>query len=392
MAALGRLVLNFRLITILLAVLYLSVGEEPIPGLLPGLLLLAVGGLALLLTWDRFAPVLMRHPLLACLDLVVAVGVLLFTGPDGPFLYYTLGSAFLAGVLYGWMGGLLLSVMLVAGYALVVTVNAPVRDVSLGFDALVAVPSLYLLAGAAAAAVRGLLLTKAATEEELAVTSRRAASSEERARLAREMHDTLGKTLHGIALSAAALPGWVQRRPGRAVEQAGRIAAAAEAAASQARELIADLRSDRLDLPLPQAVDAYVRDWSARAGIDAGCRGGVLPPMSAGSRYELFCILKEALRNVERHASASTVEVELTCADGLVALRVRDDGTGMDAGLDLDALPAAGHFGLVGMRERAERAGGRLEVSRSEPHGTAICVQVAARSAADMVPMGEGSA
>ena len=386
-AHLGRYVLDFRLISVLLTVLHFPFAAEAVPGLQIAIVLAALASLVPLLRWERLSPWLMRHPTALLVDVVAAVGILLFTGPEGPFLYYTLGTAFLAGVLYGWVGGLLFSCTLVLGYAYVVSVNLVVRDLALDFQLVVAVPALYLLAGAGAAAVRGLLLGKAEAEAEARTALHAAAVAGERARLAREMHDTLGKTLHGIALAAAALPRWVERRPERAVEQAASVARAAETAAAQARELIRDLRSDRLDAPLHEAVEAHVREWSASTATPVRCVAEPVEGISPGPRYELLCILKEALRNVERHADADAVEVELRGADGSVELVVRDDGVGPPP-LDADALAAAGHYGFVGMQERARRAGGDVALGPGrDGRGTQLTVVVAARSAADMVPL-----
>lgn len=383
-ADLGRLSLNFRLIAWLLTALALLV--EPVPGLPWAVMVTGLGGLLLLWRWERLAPTLMRHPSLLFADLVLAVGILLFAGPTGPFAYYVLGTAFLAGVVYGWGGGMLLSAALVAGYGLVVSVHMAAGRVEGGFQVLVATPALYLLAGAGAAAIRNLLLRKAEAEARLDVAVRDAASSEERARLAREMHDTLGKTLHGIALTAAALPGYCDRKPEQARVVARRVALAAETAAAQARELIADLRSDRLEGALDESVGRAARDWAATTGTGVEVVAEPVPGVSAGSRYELLCILKEALRNVERHAAAAHVRVALHRDAENVVLEVADDGAGLAGPVDLDELAARGHYGLVGMHERARRAGGRLEVAAGPGGGTRLLVTVAATSAADMVP------
>lgn len=359
-AALGRLVLNFRLVTILLSVLYGLPDGVALPGLTAALLAALAVSFVPLLRWDRVAPVLMRHPVFLAVDLVLSVGILLFTGTEGPFLSYTLGTAFLAGVLYAWPGAVFFAALLTGGYVLVLTLRAPIDDLAtLGFEAVVGVPSRYVLFALGATAVRGLLVRQAHAESALAAV-------QERARLAREMHDTLTKTLHGIALSAQALPRWIDRDPHRAERDAVTVARAVETAALQARELIGALRADRLDEPLHEAVGRCVHEWSAATGIPAAVDvepvGGEVGP---GARYELFRILSEALSNVDRHARASSVRVALRRCAGSVLLTVADDGVGLPPGSDLDALAAAGHFGLVGMAERATRAGGTLELSRN---------------------------
>lgn len=376
-ADLARLVVVFRLVTLLVSAAYLALTYDTNPQpVLPVLaILLGVGNLLVLVRWDRLAAFVLRHPTLLALDYVVTVGTLLLTGTDGPFLTYALGTAFLAGILYGWLGAVIFAVLLVAGHVYVLDLRA-VLDLQPGFQGIFGAPSLYLLLALGAAAVRGLLLRQSAMEVELASAVSDAAAISERARLAREMHDTLGKTLHGIALIARTLPEWVARQPDRAVREARSLAAAAESAAGQARELIADLRSEALDLPLDQAVDDFARTWSDASGIPVRTELEPVLRLTPRSRYELFCVVKEALRNVERHAAAGSADVTLTVVDGAARLVVSDDGAGLAGQPDLDALAADGHFGLLGMRERAERAGGVLDISPREPSGTTLTVSV----------------
>lgn len=94
--------------------------------------------------------------------------------------------------------------------------------------------------------------------------------------------------------------------------------------------------------------------------------------LPAPARREMVTIVREALENVRRHADASRVDIVTAVIDGDLEVRVRDDGKGMPGRPDdpgwLDALARGGHYGLVGMHERARRAGGRLAV-RSVPGG-----------------------
>jgi signal transduction histidine kinase len=370
-AALGRLVLDFRMLVLLFSLLALAVGP-PVPGLTLAILVALFASFVPLMGWRRLAPWLMRHPLVLFADVVLTVGILLFTGVEGPFLYYTLGTAFLAGVLYGWVGGVLFPVTLVLGYLYVLELRAPLGDSVGGFQALIGVPTLMILAGVGAASIRQVLMRVARAEAALGHAA-------ERARLAREMHDSLAKTLHGLALAAAALPVWIAREPDRAARDARSLAHAAQVAAGQASELIGDLRSDRLDTPLHETVRRYVDEWSHRTGIPVVLDADPVDSVGPSARYELFCILKEALRNVERHASATAAAVRLGVSDdGRVRLSVADDGVGLGPCTpDLAQLAADGHYGLVGMAERAQRAGGRLDVRPAHPTGVEILAEVA---------------
>jgi signal transduction histidine kinase len=94
-------------------------------------------------------------------------------------------------------------------------------------------------------------------------------------------------------------------------------------------------------------------------------------------RDELLRILQEAAANAARHARAGTIEVELRRMDGRLQMTVSDDGAGFDAAQAF--VLEAGHYGLIGMRERAKRIGGRLEIESAAGKGTRVRVEVPAR-------------
>jgi signal transduction histidine kinase len=124
-------------------------------------------------------------------------------------------------------------------------------------------------------------------------------------------------------------------------------------------------------------VGDHVRRWAERTGVAADLTGGDVEGGDPAARYELLAILKEALVNVERHADARRVRVELAEGRGEVSVVVTDDGAGF-ATDDLDGLAEAGHFGLVGMRERAQRCGGDLLVASTPGEGTRVEARVPA--------------
>ncbi len=373
-AALARLVLNFRLVTVLLSVLYSGFGDAS-TALLPVVILVAgVASSVPVMLWARIGPVLVRHPAILFADVVLALGVLLLTGVQGPFVYYTLASAFLAGVLYDVLGGLLLSGVLLLGYFLVVEVHRPLTGLEPDFHVLVALPSLFVLSALGAVAVRRLLQRQSLMQADRVVAEATAARLAERERLAREMHDALGKTVHGIALSAAVLPDWVRERPAEASARARQVTDAAQRAAAEARELISDLRSDRLDEPLEQAAERFLDTWAGASGLTVRrCLQPVRGP-GPSARYELFCVLKELLRNVERHADAMTVKVILRQPGARVELCVEDNGRGFSESPEIAAFAGEGHFGLLGCRERVERVGGRISLGAAERGGARVTV------------------
>lgn len=376
LSGLVKLAIDLRLILLLfaMAAALLEGAERGVLGLM---LLASYAGVGVLLWWDRLAAVLVRQPWLFLGDMAITVGILVVTGIDGPFVLYTISTGFLAGVLYGYTGGALFGVGLASTHVLVAShIAAP----SGSFVALIGIPVLIVVAGTGAASLRNLLLQAAKTRADLEQVVVQAAAAEERARLAREMHDTLGKTLYGISMSAAALPQWLLKQPDQASDRAREVAAAAETAAKEARQLISDLRSDEVDMPLSTAIVQWCREWSASSRIDVSCSVSQVDVLSASVRYELFTILREALRNVEAHAGASKVSLYLAQDTPNVVLEVVDDGVGL-ASTDLEQLAADGHYGLAGMYERAVRVGGELTLDSQGP-GTTLRVVVPMESCA----------
>ena len=172
----------------------------------------------------------MRHPAYLAGELVLATLILLMTGVNSPFFYYTLSTALLGGLVYGWAGAALFSVMLIGVYFWVWSI----RDEE---AATLVMPAFYPLIACAGAALRGLLDRQAETESELA-------SQSERARLARDMHDSLAKTVSGMGFAALALARRIERDPAGAAEEARRLAEDARQATREAREIIIGLRAD----------------------------------------------------------------------------------------------------------------------------------------------------
>lgn len=370
LAALCRLILVFRLLALLLVLVYPLGQEGSAPVVLAAVVVGLVTSYVPLRRWERLAPTLEAHPALLGIDLLVAQAILLATGVHGPFFLFTLSSALLGGVLYGARGAGVFTAVLLACYYAIVAVRAPRGLEVLDFDTLVGAPVLYPFAAAGGAAIRRLLDREAWAQSSLS-------AERERSRVAREMHDSLGKTLYGLALSANAVAAHAQRSPERAADQARALAAAAQAAGDQARALIGGLRADQPTLALPQAVRTRVEEWSRQSAVPVVLDLDEHADGAPDARYELFAILDEALENVRRHAGARSVRVALGRAGGDLSLRVSDDGVGVPMG-SLRELEPAGHFGLVGMRERAERIGGSLRLEPGEDGGTTVTASVPA--------------
>jgi len=386
-----RLVLDVRLIAIALTVAG-TVASGGGGALTLALLLVMVTSYLPLRRWQRLGPELLRHPLYLGVDVALAIVILAVAGSSSPFFYFAAGTAMLAGILYGRGGAALFASVLVLGYLAVVALEldgAPPAD---SFQTLVALPALYPILAASGVGLRRLLDRQAESAEALRAATEAAAAADERARLAREMHDSLAKSLHGISLSASALVSWIQRDPDVGLQRARDLASAATGASEEARQLVADLRADHLDEPFPQVVREIAARWAEQAGTPVAVEvDDAVDLDDPGARYELACVLREALSNIERHAGAGHVQVRLAAADGHAELEIGDDGKGFTLPGDLGQLAAGGHYGVVGMSERACRVGGRLTVLAQPGEGTTVRV-TAPLGAGDAAPLaGAGS-
>jgi signal transduction histidine kinase len=381
--SLVRLVLLFRLIALNVTIFELPGSPDQVPGVMAGLVVAAFASFLPLRYWDRWAGPLSTRPVFLAADLMLNLTIYAYLGPASPFFLYTLGTPLLAGLLFRTTGAILLGFAMLAGYYVLVVLSGnglselrahEARDI----QALVVLPALYPLAAAGGAAVRGLLDRQAVTQLALASAERRAAAGAERARVAREMHDSLGKTLYGIALAARGLSHRIEAEAPEAAAAARDLSASAQVAAEEARGLISDLRSDTLDRPLGDALERYVREWSDRNGIAAHLQADGVDLPHPGTRYELFCIVREALENVERHAGATRVQVLLRDMAPDVVLSVIDDGIGIGGEGDARSLQTNGHYGLIGMAERGERIGATVRIAGQRGAGTTITVRLPA--------------
>jgi signal transduction histidine kinase len=199
----------------------------------------------------------------------------------------------------------------------------------------------------------------------------------ERTRIARELHDTLLQSFHGLLLRFQTASYLLPDRPAEAKEKLDGAIAHAAKAITDGRDAVQGLRAstvERNDLGVAIRTlgDELATDASAnpppafRVGIEGQPRD--LHPIL---RDEVYKIAAEALRNAFRHAHAGLVEVEIHYDDDEFRLRVRDDGKGIDKAV-LAAHGVEGHYGLRGMPERAALIGGKLAVWSEVGAGTEV--------------------
>jgi len=207
----------------------------------------------------------------------------------------------------------------------------------------------------------------------------------ERTRIARELHDTLLQSFHGVLLRFQTA---FQLLPERAVEAKERLGVAIEQAAdaiTEGRDAVQGLRDSTVqgnDLALAisalgeeLAADSTVHRPVFRVAVEGQSRD--LHPIL---RDEVYRIAAEALRNAFLHANAKQVEVEIRYDNERFQLRVRDDGIGIDAAI-LSGQSREGHYGLPGMRERATLVGGKLTIWSEVDAGTEVELRLPASTA-----------
>ena len=197
---------------------------------------------------------------------------------------------------------------------------------------------------------------------------------EEKARIAREVHDELGQVLTVLKLETAmcelAFAGQVEGLD----ERLGSMKRLIAQLFQLVRDVATALRPPILDAGIASAIEWQVRRFEARTQIP--CLVEVpdnLLPLSDAKAIGLFRILQEALTNVMRHAGAHSVQVYLRVEEGELCLCVIDDGKGFAP----EQRKAGQSFGLVGMQERVFMLGGRLQIDSQPGEGTTLLARVA---------------
>jgi signal transduction histidine kinase len=317
--------------------------------------------------------VLIRHPLLALLDTELTIA-LLFSVPVGqPAALTVVCSALVAGLLFPRAVLVVLMVPLVL--ACLGAPTAFLLTMPTGWQAWLAVlaglPSLVLGICVIGSVVRRSTQAMVSARTEMAEALAAVGAADERARLAREMHDSVGKSIHGISLGAKALRRLVVSNPAQAREVAGSIASAADQAAREARALLITLRAGQPDRPTLDVVSELLDGWQRETGVEATLTTVEVVDADPVVNRQLVAALGEILHNVDKHAHAGRVTVQLLRRDDQVELVVSDDGVGFDPARAADR-EREGHYGLRGLRERAEDVGGTVEISSADQRGTTI--------------------
>ncbi|MFF1542932.1 sensor histidine kinase [Streptomyces sp. NPDC058291] len=348
-----------------------------------------MGSYVLFRDWERFGPLLLRHPSLLAVDTLFGALLLISAGPDTTLAYVSVCTPLLAGIVYGWRGAACFASL---QSLILLLVHAALRQ---GPDTAVAerllLPGLCVITGAMGSTLRQLMLRFGSATQALTSVRARLAVTEavaaERARLAREMHDSVAKTLQGVALAADALArsaGSPDMDPDRVRRHADLVSRAARRAAAESRELLTELRRDQpnpaQDVDVLPELAARTRAFADRTGLTASYHAtgdrATLPVPPAVAR-QLLTIASEAMDNVQRHADPTRVDVRAGVHDDHLCISVHDDGRGLPVGTTLEQLRRDGHFGLVGMVERAAAIGARIHIGRgAHPGGTEVRLEL----------------
>lgn len=208
----------------------------------------------------------------------------------------------------------------------------------------------------------------------------------ERTRIARELHDTLLQSFQGVLIHFQAARNLLPSRPDEAQDKLDVVLDQASQAITEGRDAVQALReSAGMSDNLPHALRALADQLTGDAGpgqiapIEVNVEGsprGLHPIV----RDDVYRIASEAMRNAVRHARARAIQVDIHYDERSLQLRVRDDGTGIDAAV-LDGRGVSGHWGLPGMRERAELIGGTLDVRGRLGAGTEVELSLPASKA-----------
>ena len=199
---------------------------------------------------------------------------------------------------------------------------------------------------------------------------------EERAHIAREIHDELGQVLTGIKMEV----GWLAKRlkEPELLEKTDSMSKLIDSTVQTVRKIATGLRPEMLDdMGLVAAVGWQAKDFQKRTGIRCRVK---LPPETTKLDIDVsttaFRIFQEILTNVARHSRATRVDIHLGVTENQLSLEVQDNGVGI-ASSDLSGRKS---LGLLGMHERALLFGGEVNISGAPGHGTRVAVTIPTRN------------
>lgn len=217
---------------------------------------------------------------------------------------------------------------------------------------------------------RAVLAEKNVQLARYATTVERLVISHERNRLARELHDTIAHALSAVAVQLEALNKQIDSDPDGAKQTLDQSRKLIRSGLQETRRALQALRASPLeDLGLALAMSQLINSVAERGGLQITLNmpselDGLSPEVGQG----IYRITEEALNNTIRHANAQNVTVALRHDQNKLCLTITDDGLGFDP----DTVSQDGHYGLVGMRERALLCNGHLDIDSALVKGTTV--------------------
>jgi signal transduction histidine kinase len=214
-----------------------------------------------------------------------------------------------------------------------------------------------------------------AGRERLQVLSKRLieAQETERRRVSRELHDEAGQSLTALKISLELMQADLLTESEKSHQSLQEAVALANETMERIRLLAQGLRPPELDVVgLDPTLEDYCRDFAVHTRLPIDYAGTELPALPDEVTICFYRVLQEALTNVAKHAHANHVWVALRCNADTLSLSVEDDGQGFDAQTAVSVSRQPQSIGLLGMRERLELLGGRLEIKSQPGQGTRL--------------------
>ena len=198
--------------------------------------------------------------------------------------------------------------------------------------------------------------------------------SRERNRMARELHDTLAHTLTGLSVTLETAKAYWEIDTGKARELLEKSLLTTRTGLEETRRALKSLRASPLeDLGLKLALQKLAESTATRANLALETSlPDSIPSLSPDVEQCIYRVAQEAVENVGHHANARKLYLGFEADRDGLKLTIQDDGQGFDPG----DKTISGHFGLVGMRERAELSGGRLKIESQKGSGTRITLVI----------------
>ncbi|HEX9926657.1 MAG TPA: ATP-binding cassette domain-containing protein [Anaerolineae bacterium] len=202
---------------------------------------------------------------------------------------------------------------------------------------------------------------------------------QERKRLARELHDQVIQDLLSVNYQLEELETSHNGASSEQAEELQDVRHSIRQLVEEVRRICGNLRPPTIDsLGLGAAIQSYTRDWTERTDIpltlDLDLKLGRLPE---ATELSIFRIVQESLNNVRKHSEACAVEISVKhTSPRMLMISIADNGQGLADDFDLSALPAQGHYGLLGISERVAVLGGRLKLQNQHSGGLLLQVEI----------------